>query len=50
VGYKQIRVYFKIEAEISDEQKEELVRMAQKYSPIFNTIPNPTVVSVQLER
>jgi uncharacterized OsmC-like protein len=50
VGYEQIRVYFKIDADISDEQKEELVRMAQKYSPVFNTIANPTAVSVQLDK
>jgi uncharacterized OsmC-like protein len=50
VGYEKIRVYFKIDAEISDEQKEELVRMAQKYSPVFNTIANPTTVGVLLER
>ena len=50
VGYEQIRVYIKIDADISPEQKEELVRMARKYSPVFNTIANPTAVSVQLER
>lgn len=50
VGYEQIRVYFKIDADISDDQKEELVRMAQKYSPVFNTIVNPTAVSVQLDK
>jgi uncharacterized OsmC-like protein len=50
VGYEQIRVFFKIEADISEEQKAELVRMAQKYSPVFNTIANPSAVSVQLER
>jgi uncharacterized OsmC-like protein len=50
VGYEQIRVYFSIDADISDAQKEELVRMAQKYSPVFNTIANPTVVSVRLEQ
>jgi uncharacterized OsmC-like protein len=50
VGYENIRVFFKIDADISDEQKEELVRMAQKYSPVFNTIANPTAVAVQLER
>jgi len=38
VGYHSIRVYFKIDADISKAQKEELVRMAQKYSPVFNTI------------
>ena len=50
VGYEEIRIYFKIDADISDDQKEELVRMAQKYSPVFNTVANPTVVSVQLDK
>jgi uncharacterized OsmC-like protein len=50
VGFQSIRVYFKIDADIADEQKEELIRMAQKYSPVFNTIANPVNVSVQLEK
>jgi uncharacterized OsmC-like protein len=50
VGYKEIRVYFKIDANVSDGQKEELVRMAQKYSPVFNTITKSTPVSVGLDR
>ena len=50
VGYESIRVYFKIDADISEAQKEELIRIAQKYSPVFNTIVNPTPVSVLLDR
>ena len=50
VGFQTIRVYFTIEAEISKDQKEELVKMAQKYSPVFNTITQATPVSVQLEK
>ena len=50
VGFEQVRVFFKIDADVSEAQKEELIRMAQKYSPVFNTIANPTAVSVQLER
>jgi len=50
VGYQSIRVYFKIDADISRDQKEELVRMAQKYSPVFNTITKSTPVSVQLDK
>jgi uncharacterized OsmC-like protein len=50
VGYQQIRVYFNIEADISEEQKEHLVKMAQKYSPVFNTISKSTPVSVQLDK
>ena len=49
VGYQSIRVYFEIDADISEEQKEELVRMAQKYSPVFNTITKSATVSVQLD-
>jgi uncharacterized OsmC-like protein len=50
VGYQQIRVFFKIEADISEAQKEELVKMAQKYSPVFNTITKSAPVAVQLEK
>jgi len=50
VGYENIRVYFKIDADMSDEQKEELIKMAQKYSPVFNTVSNPTPVWVSLDK
>ncbi len=49
-GYKHIRVYFKIDADVSEEQKEELIEIAQKYSPVFNSVANPTSVSVALEK
>lgn len=50
VGYQSIRVYFTIEADISKTQKEDLVQMAQKYSPVYNTITRGTPVSVHLEK
>jgi uncharacterized OsmC-like protein len=50
VGFQNIRVYFKIDADIPDEQKEELVRMAKKHSPVFNTISKSAPVSVHLEK
>ncbi len=50
VGYKEIRVYFKIDADVSDEQKKEMVQMAQKYSPVFNTITKSAPVSVHLDK
>jgi uncharacterized OsmC-like protein len=50
VGYQNIRVYFKIDADIPDEQKEELVRIAQKYSPVYNTVTKSAPVSVHLEK
>jgi uncharacterized OsmC-like protein len=50
VGYQEIRVYFKIDADISDEQKEELVRIGEKYSPVTNTIKSSTPVFVHLDK
>ena len=50
VGYQAIRVYFKIDADISDEQKGELLRLGEKYSPVANTIKSQTPVSVQLDK
>ena len=49
VGYKNIRIYFKIDADMSDKEKEELIRMGEKYSPVFNTISNATTVLAQLD-
>ena len=50
VGYQNIRVFFKIDADIPEAQKEDLIKMARKYSPVFNTVFNQTPVSVQLDR
>jgi uncharacterized OsmC-like protein len=50
VAYKEIRVSFKIEADISDQEKQELVEMTQKYSPVFNTVTHPVTVKVKLDR
>jgi uncharacterized OsmC-like protein len=50
VGYQNIRVYFKIDADLSEDEKQNLVYMAQKYSPVFNTITKSAPVSVQLDK
>lgn len=50
VGYQAIRVYLAIEADISEAQKEELVKLAQTHSPVYDTIIKSTPVSVQLEK
>jgi uncharacterized OsmC-like protein len=48
VGFQTIRVFFTIEADLSEAEKVELLKMAQKYSPVFNTIARATPVSVHL--
>jgi uncharacterized OsmC-like protein len=50
VGFQNIRVSFKVDADISEPEKEELIRMAQKYSPVFNTLTKSAPVSVRLEK
>jgi uncharacterized OsmC-like protein len=50
VGYQDIRVFFTVDADVSDQEKEEMVKMAQKYSPVFNTITKSAPVSVHLEK
>jgi uncharacterized OsmC-like protein len=50
VGYQDIRVYFKIDADVSQEQKEEMIKMAQKYSPVYNTITKSAPVTVALDK
>ncbi len=50
VGYKNINIYFKIDADLSDTQKLELIEMAKKYSPVYNSVANPVPVSVNLEK
>jgi len=50
VEYQQIRVTFKIDADISEEQKQELIDMAQKYSPVYNTVSKPVTVMVSLNK
>lgn len=49
VGYERIRVYFKIDADIPEAKKLELIAMAAKYSPVYNTVANPVPVEVLLD-
>ena len=38
-----------IDVDLSDTQQEEPVQMAQKYSPVFNSVAKPIPISVLLE-
>jgi uncharacterized OsmC-like protein len=50
VGYQKIRVLFKVDGDIPEAQKHELVQMAQKYSPVFNTLTKSVPISAELEK
>ena len=48
-GYKEIRIFFKIDADVPDEKLQELVQLGPTYSPVYDTITRAVPVSVQLE-
>ena len=48
-GYENIRVKFKVDADASAEELDELVEWAQKRSPVFDIVSNAVPVDVELE-
>jgi uncharacterized OsmC-like protein len=49
-GYKQIRMFFKIDADAPDEKLEEIVKLGPNFSPVYDTITRAVPVSVELEK
>jgi uncharacterized OsmC-like protein len=48
-GYKEIRMYFKIDADAPEEKLQEIVQLGPTYSPVFDTITRAVPVKVNLE-
>jgi uncharacterized OsmC-like protein len=48
-GFEDVKVTVRIKANVPDEKLEELCRVAQKHSPVFDIISKPVPVSVHLE-
>jgi uncharacterized OsmC-like protein len=49
-GFQEIRVKFKIKADATDEQLEEIGLLAPTYSPVFDSLTNGVAISVTAER
>ncbi|MFZ7125208.1 MAG: OsmC family protein [Desulfobacterales bacterium] len=49
-GYKEIRMFVKMDADVPPEQLEEIVRLGPTYSPVFDTFTRAVPVSVTLEK
>jgi uncharacterized OsmC-like protein len=49
-GYKNIRIKYKIKADVPDEQLEEICQLGPTFSPVFNTLTNGVSVDVELDR
>jgi uncharacterized OsmC-like protein len=50
VGFKEIRLSFKLESEASDEELETLQRLTERYCVVFQTLAASPSLSVSLER
>lgn len=48
-GYEEIRVSVKVKADAPREQIEELVKLAERRSPVYDIVTNPVPVKVRLE-
>ncbi len=49
-GFQEIRMKFRIKADIPDEQLQELAALGQQYSPMFDSITKGVAVKVAAER
>ena len=49
-GYKNIRIKFKIKADVPDEELEELCQLGPTFSPVFDTVTRPVHVEVGLDK
>jgi uncharacterized OsmC-like protein len=48
-GYEEIRVRVKVKADASREEIEELVKLAERRSPVYDIVTNPVPVKVTIE-
>jgi uncharacterized OsmC-like protein len=49
-GYQNIKMTFRIKADVPDEQLEELLRLGPVYSPVFDSVTRGVPVEVSLEK
>ncbi len=49
-GFHEIRMTFKIKADVPDEQLRDLCSMAQRYSPVFDSVCNGVPIKIAAER
>lgn len=49
-GYKEIRMKFKIKADVPEEKLKEILELGPTYSPVYDTITREVPVKVELEK
>ena len=46
VGFKQIRLYFDLDTDASEEQLASLIRLTERYCVVYQTLSHPVAISV----
>src|SRR5207244_12592334 len=46
VGFKQIRLYFDLDTDASEEQLASLIRLTERYCVVYQTLSHPTEINV----
>ena len=46
VGFKQIRLHFDLDTDVSEEQRANLIRLAERYCVVYQTLRQPAAISV----
>ncbi len=49
-GYREIRMKFRVRADVPDSELAGLLAMGQKFSPVFDTVTRAVTVKVELEK
>jgi len=49
-GFKEIRMFVNIDADASEEELEDIVKLGPTYSPVYDTVTRPVPVMVQLAK
>ncbi|HEU4873508.1 MAG TPA: OsmC family protein [Pyrinomonadaceae bacterium] len=48
-GYEDIRMLFKVKADVPDDELPDVVALGPKFSPVFDSVTRPIAVSVRLD-
>lgn len=49
-GFQNIRMSFKVRADLNDEQMQELIQLGPTFSPLFDTLTNGVPITVEAQR
>ena len=49
-GYQEIRMFFKIDADVDQDKLEEIIQLGPTFSPVYDSVTNGVPIKVELEK